>query len=98
MKQYVCEGEGREVFPRQQGLSVRPARDSAAPEREAVVGQFGLAPWFDRTAKPNWETGKIVWWKSRRADGQLWGLAGLWNTCWKTWTNGTSAPRRRPQR
>ncbi len=29
--------------------------------------------------EPNWEFGKNVWWRFRRADGQLWGLAGLWN-------------------
>lgn len=30
--------------------------------------------------EPCWETGKNVWWRFRRADGQPWGLAGLWNT------------------
>jgi putative SOS response-associated peptidase YedK len=30
--------------------------------------------------EPNWETGKNVWWRFRRADGVPWGLAGLWNT------------------
>ncbi len=29
--------------------------------------------------EPNWETGKNVWWRFRRADGEPWGLAGLWN-------------------
>lgn len=29
--------------------------------------------------EPNWETGKNVWWRFRRADGDPWGLAGLWN-------------------
>ncbi len=29
--------------------------------------------------EPNWETGRNVWWRFRRADGALWGLAGLWN-------------------
>lgn len=33
--------------------------------------------------EPNWETGKNVWWRFRRADGRPWGLAGLWNT----WTD-----------
>ena len=36
--------------------------------------------------EPNWESGKNVWWRFRRADGQLWGLAGLWNT----WTDKAS--------
>lgn len=30
--------------------------------------------------EPNWESGKNVWWRFARADGQPWGLAGLWNT------------------
>ena len=30
--------------------------------------------------EPNWDTGKNVWWRFRRADGEPWGLAGLWNT------------------
>lgn len=30
--------------------------------------------------EPCWETGKNVWWRFRRMDGQPWGLAGLWNT------------------
>lgn len=33
--------------------------------------------------EPNWEMGKNVWWRFRRADGAPWGLAGLWNT----WTD-----------
>lgn len=33
--------------------------------------------------EPNWESGKNVWWRFRRADGQPWGLAGLW----ATWTD-----------
>ncbi|MGD9831746.1 MAG: SOS response-associated peptidase [Piscinibacter sp.] len=30
--------------------------------------------------EPNWESGRNVWWRFRRADGEPWGLAGLWNT------------------
>ncbi|WP_426304011.1 SOS response-associated peptidase [Acidovorax facilis] len=33
--------------------------------------------------EPNWESGKNVWWRFRRADARPWGLAGLWNT----WTD-----------
>lgn len=36
--------------------------------------------------EPNWESGKNVWWRFRRADGLLWGLAGLWST----WTDKSS--------
>lgn len=33
--------------------------------------------------EPCWETGRNVWWRFGRADGQPWGLAGLWNA----WTD-----------
>ena len=33
--------------------------------------------------EPNWEGGSNVWWRMRRADGQPWHLAGLWNV----WTD-----------
>jgi putative SOS response-associated peptidase YedK len=36
--------------------------------------------------EPNWETGRNVWWRFRRADGAPWALAGLWNT----WTDPTT--------
>jgi putative SOS response-associated peptidase YedK len=29
--------------------------------------------------EPNWETGRNVWWSFKRADGEPWGLAGLWH-------------------
>ncbi len=32
--------------------------------------------------EPNWESGRNVWWRFARADGDPWGLAGLWNI-WK---------------
>ena len=38
--------------------------------------------------EPNWESGKNVWWRFRRADGRPWGLAGLWNT----WTDKADTP------
>ncbi|HEY2978921.1 MAG TPA: SOS response-associated peptidase family protein [Burkholderiaceae bacterium] len=39
--------------------------------------------------EPNWESGRNVWWRFRRADGTPWGLAGLWNT-WIDKTTGTA--------
>ncbi|SOE35317.1 SOS response associated peptidase (SRAP) [Delftia acidovorans] len=33
--------------------------------------------------EPCWETSKNVWWRFARADGDPWGLAGLWNV----WTD-----------
>ncbi|MDM0072067.1 SOS response-associated peptidase family protein [Variovorax sp. J31P207] len=111
----------RQVFPRAPGPFIRRARDASGYERELVVGQWGLIPWFAKTAKltfstnnarseelaakatfkdpwkrgqrciipaasfdePNWESGKNQWWQFRRADGDPWGLAGLWST----WTD-----------
>lgn len=45
-------------------------------------GQRCLIP-ADSFLEPNWESGKNEWWRFRRADGEPWGLAGLWNT----WTD-----------
>ena len=41
-------------------------------------GQRCLIP-ADSFLEPNWESGKNVWWRFRRADGAPWALAGLWN-------------------
>lgn len=106
------------VFPRSLGPFVR---SSVGGNRELVVGQWGLIPWFAKTPKltystnnarfegiedkasykqswsqgmrciipawafdePCWESGRNVWWTFRRADGNPWGLAGLWNA----WTD-----------
>lgn len=45
-------------------------------------GQRCIIP-AEEFLEPCWETGKNVWWKFRRADGQPFALAGLWNT----WTD-----------
>ena len=34
------------------------------------------AAWYQ---EPNWESGKNIWWRLRRADGLPWALAGLWS-------------------
>ena len=34
------------------------------------------AAWYQ---EPNWETGRNIWWRLRRADGAPWALAGLWS-------------------
>lgn len=107
----------RDMFPAYQGAFIRAARNSASYERELVVGQWGLIPWFAKERKlrfptsnarseeleqkasykhpwargqrciipaesffePCWETGRHVPWRFWRADGEPWGLAGLWN-------------------
>ena len=106
------------VFPRARGPFIRADRHSTTPERELVVGQWALVPWFAKAAtlpystnnarfeeltakasykqpwargqrciipaawfdEPCWETGRNVWWRFYRADGDPWGLAGLWNS------------------
>ena len=64
-----------------------PTNNARSEELEAkasykqpwALGQRCIIPAasFD---EPNWESGKNVWWRFRRADGAPWGLAGLWNT------------------
>ena len=113
-------GAAHEVFPGYDAPFIRADRESAKPQREMVVGQWNLIPWFAKERKlkfptsnarseelaakasykhpwgrgqrciipatsfyePNWESGKHVAWNFKRADGEPWGLAGLWNT-WK---------------
>jgi putative SOS response-associated peptidase YedK len=41
-------------------------------------GQRCLIP-ADSFDEPYWGTGKNIWWRFRRADGQPWALAGIWN-------------------
>ena len=105
------------LFPRGTGPFIRRVRDTSGYERELVVGQWGLIPWFAKEPRlkyptnnarseelankasykhpwargqrciipaadfdePNWETGRNVWWRFKRADSAPWGLAGLWN-------------------
>lgn len=56
--------------------------DKASYKLPWARGQRCIIPAADFD-EPNWETGKNVWWRFRRADGRPWGLAGLWNT----WTD-----------
>lgn len=106
------------LFPRGHGPFIRRARDDPGYSRELVIGQWGLIPWFAKSAKlpystnnarseelqakasykqpwtrgqrciipaqdfdePCWETGRCIWWRFRRTDGNPFGLAGPWNT------------------
>lgn len=56
--------------------------DKASYKLPWARGQRCIIPAADFD-EPNWETGKNVWWRFRRADVRPWGLAGLWNT----WTD-----------
>lgn len=96
------EGEGAELVVGQWGLipwfakaPTLPYSTNNARSEELSQKATFKDPWrygkrciipavsFD---EPNWETGKNIWWRFWRADGELWGLAGLWNT----WTDKTS--------
>ena len=46
----------RSVFPRAVGPFIRRRRDAAGYERELVVGQWGLIPWFAKQAKVPYST------------------------------------------
>ena len=45
-----------EVFPRALGPFIRAMRDSTVPARELVIGQWGLIPWFAKSAKLAYST------------------------------------------
>jgi putative SOS response-associated peptidase YedK len=47
---------GGEVFPNYQGPFIRAARDVVAPERELVIGQWSLIPWFAKERKLKFPT------------------------------------------
>lgn len=65
---------------RSEELAAKPTyRDAWAKGQRCIIP----AASFD---EPCWETGKNQWWRFTRADGQPWGLAGLWNT----WTDRSS--------
>lgn len=53
--------------------------EKASYKQPWLRGQRCIIPaWtFD---EPNWESGRNVWWRFARADGEPWGLAGLWAT------------------
>ena len=46
----------RDVFPRYQAPFIRAARDASEDQRELVVGQWALVPWFAKTAKLSYPT------------------------------------------
>ena len=47
---------GAEVFPRAPGPFIRRAVDAAEPQRDLVIGQWGLVPWFAKTSKLTYST------------------------------------------
>ncbi len=65
---------------RAETVATRPTYRAAwaAPRRCLIP-----ASWYQ---EPNWETGKNIWWRLTRADGDPWAIAGLWNE----WTDPTT--------
>jgi len=58
---------------RSEELAAKPSyRDAWRTGQRCIIP----AASFD---EPNWETGKNIWWRFRRADGQPWALAGLYH-------------------
>jgi putative SOS response-associated peptidase YedK len=47
---------GSEVFPRAPGAFIRAQRDVVEPQRELVLGTWGLIPWFSQTSKVSYST------------------------------------------
>jgi len=76
--------EPRPKYPTNNARSEELAQKASYKEPWAR-GQRCIIP-AETFDEPNWETGRNVWWRFRRADGELWGLAGLWNT----WTDPAS--------
>lgn len=69
------------VNARTEGMAKAPSyRDAWKRGQRCIIPAAG----FD---EPNWESGKNVWWRFRRADGRPWGIAGLWNG-WKDLDTG----------
>lgn len=53
--------------------------DKASYKLPWARGQRCIIP-AEAFYEPNWETGKHIPWRFKRADGDLWALAGIWNT------------------
>jgi putative SOS response-associated peptidase YedK len=85
------------VFPRGRGCFLRRAPDKTAFEREAAVGQWGLIPWFAKTATLPYSTNnarfegvattasfKQPWAKGQRC---IIPAAVFWEPCWESGKN-----------
>ena len=61
------------VNARTESVHSRPTFSSAWRQGQRCI--VPAASFFE----PNWESGKNVWWRFKRADGRPWGVAGLWD-------------------
>lgn len=65
---------------RAESVAERPTyRDAWRQGRRCLIP----AAWYQ---EPNWETGKNIWWRLRRADGAPWAIGGIWSE----WTDPAS--------
>jgi putative SOS response-associated peptidase YedK len=65
---------------RAESIAGRPTyRDAWRQGRRCLIP----AAWYQ---EPNWETGKNIWWRMQRRDGEPWALAGIWSE----WTDPVS--------
>jgi putative SOS response-associated peptidase YedK len=65
---------------RAESIASRPTyRDAWRQGRRCLIP----CAWYQ---EPNWETGRNIWWRLRRADGQPWALGGIWSS----WTDPAS--------
>jgi putative SOS response-associated peptidase YedK len=68
-----------------EGVAKLPAfRDAWKQGRRCLIP----ADWLQ---EPNWESGKCVWWRLKRADGLPWMVAGIWSE-WTDPTTGEIVP------
>ena len=81
---------GRTRRPESRAILTNNARAESIASRPTYRdawrrGQRCLIPcaWYQ---EPNWETGKNIWWRMRRADGAPWALGGIWSE----WTDPAS--------
>ncbi|RYE45635.1 MAG: hypothetical protein EOP24_19045 [Hyphomicrobiales bacterium] len=84
------DSDTRVPMSRPRGPGEKPKRISTVNARTETVnsrptysgpwrrGQRCIVP-AESFFEPNWESGKNVWWRFRRADGRPWGVAGLWS-------------------
>lgn len=80
-KEYPAKKPGAK--PRREPMLKNNARIETAHKSPAfkdawAAGRRCLIPaaWLQ---EPNWETGKCIWWRLQRADGEPWIIAGLWS-------------------
>jgi putative SOS response-associated peptidase YedK len=81
--QWALIGDGAREAVSSARIMTNNARSESVAEKRTfrgpwLRGQRCLIP-ADHFQEPNWESGRNVWWRFRRADSSPLALAGLWN-------------------